>query len=72
MDEVEVVAIGYGSTRRSDLTGSISSIDKDALSDRAIVSLKTPCAARLPVCRSSRMTVLRDRIIRFGFEVLLR
>ncbi|HIY69550.1 MAG TPA: TonB-dependent receptor [Candidatus Alistipes intestinigallinarum] len=40
MDEVEVVAIGYGSTRRSDLTGSISSIDKDALSDRAIVSLE--------------------------------
>ena len=30
LGDVEVVAIGYGSMRRSDLTGSISSISKDA------------------------------------------
>lgn len=40
MDKVEIVSIGYGSARRSDLTGSISSINKEALSDRAIVSLE--------------------------------
>ena len=40
MEGVEVVAIGYGSARRSDLTGSVSSISKEALSDRAIVSLE--------------------------------
>ena len=40
LGDVEVVAIGYGSMRRSDLTGSISSISKDALSERAITSLE--------------------------------
>lgn len=40
LSQVEVVAIGYGSSKRSDLTGAISSINKDALSERAIVSLE--------------------------------
>lgn len=40
LDGVDVVAIGYGSTRRSDLTGSISTISSDALSDRAITSIE--------------------------------
>mgnify|MGYP000011074841 FL=1 len=40
LGDVEVVAIGYGSMCRSDLTGSISSISKDALSERAITSLE--------------------------------
>ncbi|WP_418983192.1 SusC/RagA family TonB-linked outer membrane protein [Alistipes sp.] len=40
MKEVEIVAIGYGTSRRSDLTGSISSVNSDVLSDRAVVSLE--------------------------------
>ena len=57
LGDVEVVAIGYGSMRRSDLTGSISSISKDALSERAITSLED-AMRRQPVCRLCRMTVL--------------
>lgn len=40
MEEVEIVAIGYGTSRRSDLTGSTSPISRDALSERAVVSLE--------------------------------
>lgn len=40
VEQVEVVAIGYGTSRRSDLTGSTSSIGKEVLSDRVIVSLE--------------------------------
>ena len=58
LGDVEVVAIGYGSMRRSDLTGSISSISKDALSERAITSLEDAMRGKAAVCRLCRMTVL--------------
>lgn len=36
----EVVVVGYGQTKKSDLTGSLSSISKDVLSNRIITSLE--------------------------------
>jgi TonB-linked SusC/RagA family outer membrane protein len=38
-DLEDVVIIGYNSTKRKDLTASVSSISKDALSDRTLFSL---------------------------------
>lgn len=36
----EVVVVGYGTVKRSDLTGSVSSISKEALEDRVIISIE--------------------------------
>ena len=36
----ETVVIGYGTAKRSDLTGSVSSISKDALSDKLITNME--------------------------------
>ena len=36
----EVVVIGYGQVKKSDLTGSVSSISKDVVSDRVITSIE--------------------------------
>src|SRR5882757_6478759 len=35
----DVVVIGYGTTRRKDLTASVSTISKESLSDRTLLSL---------------------------------
>lgn len=36
----EIVVVGYGTVKRSDLTGSVSSIGKEAFSDRIITSIE--------------------------------
>lgn len=36
----EVVVVGYGTVKRSDLTGAVSSIGRDAMEDRIIISLE--------------------------------
>ncbi|WP_257670219.1 SusC/RagA family TonB-linked outer membrane protein [Parapedobacter tibetensis] len=44
----EVVAIGYGTARRKDLTGSVASINADELRDIPAVSVLQAIAGRLP------------------------
>ncbi len=43
----EVVAIGYGTTRRKDLTGSVASVDAEALSDIPATSAMQAISGRL-------------------------
>ena len=44
----EVVAIGYGTTRRKDLTGAVSSISAEQLKDVPAVSVLQAIAGRMP------------------------
>lgn len=44
----EVVAIGYGTVRRKDLTGSVASINADQLKDLPTVSVLQAISGRLP------------------------
>ncbi|WP_339880510.1 TonB-dependent receptor [uncultured Algoriphagus sp.] len=43
----EVVVIGYGTTKRSDLTGSVGSVDAEALRERPASSLNQALAGRV-------------------------
>src|SRR5690554_5936414 len=43
----EVVVIGYGTQRRSDLTGAVGSVDADALTERPAPSLNQALAGRV-------------------------
>ena len=43
----EVIVIGYGTTRRSDLTGSVGSVGADALRERPAASLNQALAGRI-------------------------
>ena len=43
----EVVAIGYGTVKKSDLTGSVSSIDSESLRDRPVTSAAEAIAGQL-------------------------
>lgn len=42
----EVVVIGYGVVKKSDLTGSVSSISKDAVNDRVVTSIEDALKGR--------------------------
>lgn len=43
----EVVAIGYGSVKKSDLTGAVSSLNSESLKDRPVVSAAEALAGQL-------------------------
>ena len=44
----EVVAIGYGSTRKKDLTGSVATVDMDAVSKASIATMDQELAGTAP------------------------
>ncbi|MEM9325174.1 MAG: TonB-dependent receptor [Bacteroidota bacterium] len=44
----EIVVIGYGTARKSDLTGAVGSVDEQELRERQIVSLNQSLAGRIP------------------------
>jgi len=50
----EVVAIGYGTVKKQDLTGSVSSIKSDALKERAITTLGEAFAGQLAGVRAQQ------------------
>ena len=47
LDEVEVVAIGYGNARRKDLTGAISSVGENTLKDITTTSAASAITGRI-------------------------
>lgn len=47
LDEVEIVAIGYGSARRKDLTGAISSVGENTLKDITTTSAASAITGRI-------------------------
>ncbi|MEM8967190.1 MAG: TonB-dependent receptor plug domain-containing protein, partial [Bacteroidota bacterium] len=44
----EIVVIGYGTQKRSDLTGAVGSVDVEQLQERPVVSLNQSLAGRIP------------------------
>ncbi|MGB3587020.1 MAG: TonB-dependent receptor plug domain-containing protein, partial [Tunicatimonas sp.] len=44
----EIVVIGYGTQKRSDLTGAVGSVDVKQLQERPVVSLNQSLAGRIP------------------------
>lgn len=51
LDEVQVVATGYGTTKRENLTGAISSISGQTISKLPVTSVSQALAGRLPGVR---------------------
>ena len=47
----EVVVVGYGTMKRSDLTGSVVSVTGDELKKSVVTSLDQLCKDVPPVCR---------------------
>ncbi len=52
----EVVAIGYGTVKKQDLTGSVSSIKSEALQERAITTLGEAFAGQLAGVRAQQIS----------------
>ena len=63
----EVVAIGYATVKRKDLTGSVASVNSKELSK--VISHK-PLPAAWQVCRLCRVKVLPELPFLFGFVVV--
>ena len=56
----EVVVIGYGSMKKSDLTGSVTSIKSEDLMKQTRLVLIRDSKGVLQVCRLTRMMVLPE------------
>lgn len=56
----EVVVIGYGSMKKSDLTGSVTSIKSEDLMKTNPISINQGLQGVLQVCRLTRMMVLPE------------
>lgn len=68
----EVVAIGYGTMKKSDLTGAVASVKSELLDTSPSPRSTMRCAARLPVCRCARTTVSRAAAPRSASAVRAR
>ena len=55
----EVVVVGYGTMKRSDLTGSVASIAAKDVEGFKTSSVAGALGVRLPVCKSHQLTVLQ-------------
>ena len=55
----EVVVVGYGTMKKSDLTGSVTNVKAEKLLSKPVVNVGRPWRERLPVWRSLRMAVRR-------------
>ena len=66
----EVVAIGYATVKRKDLTGSVASVNSKELSKFLPVISHKPLPAAWQVCRLCRVKVLPELPFLFGFVVV--
>lgn len=68
----EVVVVGYGSMKRSDLTGSVSSVGAKSIEGFKTSSVVEALGAKLPVYKLHNRTVLRDRVLILRYAVSVR
>jgi hypothetical protein len=54
----EIVVIGYGTAKKSDLTGAVGTVKEAELKERPAPSLQQALSGRMPGCRSTPTRVV--------------
>lgn len=59
----EVVVVGYGTQKKANLTGAVSSVSVEDMGDRPITNSSTCCRVQLQVCMPSRNQVSQEPMV---------
>jgi hypothetical protein len=68
----EVVVIGYGTSRKKDLTGAVTAITAKDFNKGSITTPEQLIAVKLPACKLHPMVVRRVQEVQFAFVAVLR